>query len=109
MYVAEFSFIIRQASTTGNQMTNAAGYTAVENGVLSVIADAAGKSVSSVSLNHDLYDDLNLDSLDVAALFVRLDEEFRVPEPKTNEDFYKLRDVNSVVKYVWNHVSRRDS
>ncbi len=68
--------------------------------VISLIADATKIEQTKISLGTNFVDDLNLDSLDIVELMMKMEDEFGVEIPE--EDAEGLRSVQDVVTYLEN-------
>lgn len=66
--------------------------------ILSMIAEAAEKPVNEIKLDHELINDLGMDSLDVVELVMKAEDEFKITIP--DEDAQNLKRVGQVIEYI---------
>lgn len=70
----------------------------MEQKVIDLISDATKIEKAKINLNTNFVDDLNLDSLDIVELMMKMEDDFGVEIPE--EDAEKLKTVNDVVTYL---------
>jgi len=70
----------------------------MEEKVVKLISDATKVDIAKISAETSFVDDLNLDSLDIVELMMKMEDEFGVEIPE--EDAEGLKKVNDVVKYL---------
>jgi len=63
-----------------------------------LLCDNLGIDENDVTMDANLVDDLNIDSLDVVELIMAIEEEFGIEIPE--EDIEKVSTVGSMVDYV---------
>lgn len=68
--------------------------------VINLISDATKIDAAKISEGTSFVDDLNLDSLDIVELMMKMEDEFGVEIPE--EDAEGLKTVGDVVKYIEN-------
>lgn len=66
--------------------------------VIKLISDATKIDISKIQLGTTFVDDLNLDSLDIVELMMKMEDEFGVEIPE--EDAEGLKSVQDVVTYL---------
>lgn len=66
--------------------------------VIGLVCEATKQDASKVSLETSFIDDLNLDSLDIVELMMKMEDEFGIEIPE--EDAEGLKTVNDVVSYL---------
>jgi acyl carrier protein len=66
--------------------------------ILTLVAEAAGKPVDEIKLDHELVNDLGLDSLGVVELVMKAEDEFKIVIP--DDDAQKLKKVGQVIEYI---------
>ena len=66
--------------------------------VIKLISDATKVDIAKISTETSFVDDLNLDSLDIVELMMKMEDEFGIEIPE--EDAEGLKKVNDVVKYL---------
>ena len=66
--------------------------------VINLISEATKVEKSKISAETSFVDDLNLDSLDIVELMMKMEDEFGVEIPE--EDAEGLKKVDDVVKYL---------
>ncbi|OIQ19146.1 MAG: acyl carrier protein [Bacteriovorax sp. MedPE-SWde] len=66
--------------------------------VIKLISDATKIDLAKISLETSFVDDLNLDSLDIVELMMKMEDEFGVEIPE--EDAEGLKSVKDVVTYL---------
>lgn len=66
--------------------------------VMNLIADATKIDKSKIKLETSFVDDLNLDSLDIVELMMKMEDEFGIEIPE--EDAEGLKNVKDVVSYI---------
>jgi len=67
--------------------------------VITIVSEAANVEVSTIKAETSFVDDLNLDSLDMVEMMMKMEEEFgiEIPEEKT-EDLKTISDVTTYLK-----------
>ncbi len=68
--------------------------------VVSLVSEATKQDVSKITLETSFIDDLNLDSLDIVELMMKMEDEFGIEIPE--EDAEGLKTVQDVVGYLEN-------
>ena len=66
--------------------------------VFKLIADATKSDVATISDSTSFIDDLNLDSLDMVEMMMKMEDEFDIEIPEGDAD--SLKTVGDVVKYL---------
>ena len=66
--------------------------------VIKLISDATKIDISKINLETSFVDDLNLDSLDIVELMMKMEDEFGVEIPE--EDAEGLKTVKDIVTYL---------
>ena len=66
--------------------------------VIKLISDATKIDISKINLETSFVDDLNLDSLDIVELMMKMEDEFGVEIPE--EDAEGLKTVKDIVAYL---------
>ncbi|MBT3235354.1 MAG: acyl carrier protein [Bdellovibrionales bacterium] len=66
--------------------------------VMQLISDATKVDLSKIALETTFVDDLNLDSLDIVELMMKMEDEFGIEIPE--EDAEGLKSVKDVVGYI---------
>lgn len=66
--------------------------------VISIVSEAANVEVATIKPETSFVDDLNLDSLDMVEMMMKMEEEFgvEIPEEKTED----LKTINDVMAYL---------
>jgi len=72
----------------------------MEEKVIKLISEATKVDASKITLDTNLVDDLNLDSLDVVELMMKMEDEFELEIPE--EEAEGLRTVKDIVTYLTN-------
>ncbi len=72
----------------------------MEEKVIKLISDATKVEASKISLETSFVDDLNLDSLDIVELMMKMEDEFGVEIPEDEAE--NLKTVKDVVTYLQN-------
>lgn len=70
----------------------------MEEKVIKLISDATKVDQGKISTDTSFVDDLNLDSLDIVELMMKMEDEFGIEIPE--EDAEGLKKVSDVVKYL---------
>lgn len=72
----------------------------IENKVIQIVSEATKVDASTIKSETNFVDDLNLDSLDMVEMMMKMEEEFgiEIPEDKTEE----LKTVNDVSTFLKN-------
>lgn len=66
--------------------------------VIKLISDATKIEIAKINLETSFVDDLNLDSLDIVELMMKMEDEFGVEIPE--EDAEGLKTVKDIVAYL---------
>lgn len=66
--------------------------------VMKLISDATKIDIAKINLETSFVDDLNLDSLDIVELMMKMEDEFGVEIPE--EDAEGLKTVQDIVTYL---------
>ncbi len=66
--------------------------------VIKLISDATKIDISKINLETSFVDDLNLDSLDIVELMMKMEDEFGVEIPE--EEAEGLKTVKDIVTYL---------
>jgi acyl carrier protein len=66
--------------------------------VIKLVSDATKVDLAKISATTTFVDDLNLDSLDIVELMMKMEDEFGVEIPE--EEAENLRSVKDVVSYL---------
>ena len=71
--------------------------------VISIVSEAANVEIANIKPETSFVDDLNLDSLDMVEMMMKMEEEFgiEIPEDKTEE----LKTINDVTSYLKTHAN----
>ncbi len=72
----------------------------MEEKVINLISDATKIDKTKIGMETSFVDDLNLDSLDIVELMMKMEDEFGVEIPE--EDAEGLKSVKDVVTYLGN-------
>ncbi len=72
----------------------------MEEKVIKLISEATKIEESKLSLETSFVDDLNLDSLDIVELMMKMEDEFGIEIPE--EDAEGLKTVKDIVTYLGN-------
>lgn len=66
--------------------------------VISIVSEAANVDAGNIKAETSFVDDLNLDSLDMVEMMMKMEEEFgvEIPEEKTED----LKTINDVMAYL---------
>ncbi|EQC50082.1 acyl carrier protein [Bacteriovorax sp. BSW11_IV] len=70
----------------------------MEEKVIKLVSDATKIDIAKIKPETSFVDDLNLDSLDIVELMMKMEDEFGVEIPE--EDAEGLKTVNDVVAYI---------
>ncbi len=70
----------------------------MEEKVIKIISDAIKVDSSQISLASNFREDLNLDSLDIVELVMKMEDEFKIDI--SEEESEKLKTVQDVVNYI---------
>lgn len=70
----------------------------LESKVIKIVSEATKVDAANIKLETNFVDDLNLDSLDMVEMMMKMEEEFgvEIPEDKTED----LKTINDVVSYL---------
>ena len=66
--------------------------------VIAIVSEAANVEVANIKPETSFVDDLNLDSLDIVELMMKMEDEFGIKIPE--EDAEGLKKVSDVVSYL---------
>lgn len=66
--------------------------------VVKLVSDATKVDTSNISANTNFVDDLNLDSLDMVELMMKMEDEFGVEIPEDETE--NLKSIGDVVNYL---------
>ena len=71
----------------------------IQSKVISIVSEAANVETASIKAETSFVEDLNLDSLDMVEMMMKMEEEFgiEIPEDKT-EDLKTITDVTDYLK-----------
>lgn len=71
----------------------------VQEKVIQIVSDATKVEIANIKPETNFIDDLNLDSLDMVEMMMKMEEEFgvEIPEDKT-EELKTISDVTSFLK-----------
>ncbi len=72
----------------------------MEEKIIKLIAEATKIEESKINLDTNLVDDLNLDSLDIVELMMKMEDEFGIEIPE--EDAEGLKTVKDIKTYLEN-------
>jgi acyl carrier protein len=72
----------------------------MQDKVMKLVSDATKIDITKISLETSFVDDLNLDSLDIVELMMKMEDEFGVEIPE--EDAEGLKSIKDVVGYLEN-------
>lgn len=70
----------------------------MEEKVIKLVSDATKIDIAKINLETNFVDDLNLDSLDIVELMMKMEDEFGVEIPE--EDAEGLKSIKDVVTYL---------
>ena len=70
----------------------------MEQKVINLVSDATKIDISKITPTTSFVDDLNLDSLDIVELMMKMEDEFGVEIPE--EDAEGLKTVQDVIGYI---------
>jgi len=70
----------------------------LQNKVIKLVSEATKIDVANIKAETSFVDDLNLDSLDMVELMMKMEDEFGVEIPE--DDTENLKSVNDVVTYL---------
>ncbi len=70
----------------------------MEQKVIQLVADHTKIDIAKINTSTSFVDDLNLDSLDIVELMMKMEDEFDIQIPE--EDAEGLKSVSDVVKYL---------
>lgn len=75
----------------------------VQEKVIKIVSDATKVDAGNIKAETNFIDDLNLDSLDMVEMMMKMEEEFgvEIPEDKT-EDLKTINDVTNFLKSTTN-------
>lgn len=70
----------------------------IQEKVITIVSEAANVEAGNIKAETSFVDDLNLDSLDMVEMMMKMEEEFgiEIPEDKTED----LKTINDVTKYL---------
>ena len=71
----------------------------IQEKVIGIVSEAANVEAANIKVETSFIDDLNLDSLDMVEMMMKMEEEFgiEIPEEKT-EDLKTIKDVMDYLK-----------
>tara|TARA_B100001971_G_scaffold215182_1_gene259197 strand:+ start:141613 stop:141846 length:234 start_codon:yes stop_codon:yes gene_type:complete len=71
----------------------------IQEKVIKIVSDATKVDAGNIKADTNFIDDLNLDSLDMVEMMMKMEEEFgvEIPEDKT-EDLKTINDVTNFLK-----------
>ncbi len=70
----------------------------MEEKVIKLVSDATKIDIAKINIETSFVDDLNLDSLDIVELMMKMEDEFGVEIPE--EDAEGLKSIKDVVTYL---------
>lgn len=70
----------------------------MEERVINLISDATKVEKAKININTNFVDDLNLDSLDIVELMMKMEDDFGIEIPE--EEAENLKTVKDVVTYL---------
>lgn len=75
----------------------------IESKVISIVSETANVEAGNIKAETSFVDDLNLDSLDMVEMMMKMEEEFgvEIPEEKTEE----LKTISDVTNYLKNNAN----
>ena len=79
----------------------------MEQKVIALISEATTTDASKISENTNLVDDLDLDSLDLVELMMKMEDEFGIEIPE--EEVEQLKTVKDVVSYLQSATQKNPS
>ena len=70
----------------------------IQDKVINIVSEAANVEAANIKAETNFVDDLNLDSLDMVEMMMKMEEEFgiEIPEEKTEE----LKTIGDVANYL---------
>ncbi|MAZ47228.1 MAG: acyl carrier protein [Halobacteriovoraceae bacterium] len=70
----------------------------IQDKVINIVSEAANVEAGNIKSETSFIDDLNLDSLDMVEMMMKMEEEFgiEIPEEKTED----LKTIGDVAKYL---------
>ena len=70
----------------------------IQSKVINIVSEAANVEAANIKAETSFVDDLNLDSLDMVEMMMKMEEEFgiEIPEEKTEE----LKTIGEVAEYL---------
>ncbi|MEE2671832.1 MAG: acyl carrier protein [Bdellovibrionota bacterium] len=70
----------------------------IQSKVINIVSEAANVEAANIKAETSFVDDLNLDSLDMVEMMMKMEEEFgiEIPEEKTEE----LKTIGDVAEYL---------
>jgi acyl carrier protein len=80
------------------ELSTQTGETQMLERVVKLVSEATKIEADKIKLETSFIDDLNLDSLDIVELMMKMEDEFGVEIPE--EQAEKLKTVGDVVKYL---------
>jgi acyl carrier protein len=72
----------------------------MEDKVIKLVSDATKIDLAKINATTNFVDDLNLDSLDIVELMMKMEDEFGVEIPEEDAENFKV--VQDVVNYISN-------
>lgn len=75
----------------------------IQEKVIAIVSEAANVETANIKAETSFVDDLNLDSLDMVEMMMKMEEEFgvEIPEEKTED----LKTINDVMDYLKNNAN----
>ena len=70
----------------------------MEEKVIKIVSEATKRDASEIKHETSFVDDLNLDSLDIVELMMKMEDEFEIEIPE--EDAEGLKTVQDVINYL---------
>jgi acyl carrier protein len=70
----------------------------MEEKVIKIVSEATKRDASEIKPETSFVDDLNLDSLDIVELMMKMEDEFEIEIPE--EDAEGLKTVQDVINYL---------
>ncbi len=70
----------------------------IQNKIIDLVSSATKIDASKIQTGTNFIDDLNLDSLDMVELMMKMEDEFGIEIPETDTE--KLKTVEDVISYL---------
>jgi acyl carrier protein len=70
----------------------------MQDKVIQLVAEATKTDIARITAGTSFIDDLNMDSLDIVELMMKMEDEFGVEIPE--EEAENLKNIGDVVKYI---------